>query len=76
MNWNVCSDRLMRGTAYPGSARGSRAVFGGSPKTIGMRGDEKDVQTTVPFTWTRPFDEPSNGARQRRALPNPQNSAG
>lgn len=61
MNWNMSSYHRARGTALPGSARGPRAVFGGSPKTL-----RREVE---------PFDEASNVARQRRALPNPQNLA-
>ena len=47
---------LGEGSEEVGSARGSRAVFGGLA--------ENDHATR-----SKPFDEPSNGARQRRALP-------
>src|SRR5438132_689369 len=58
-----------------GSARSSRAVFGGPPETISRRSNCTDDED--PFALRaaeEPSDEPSNGARQRRALRNPQNS--
>src|SRR5439155_2870007 len=60
-----------------GSARGSRAVFGGPPKTISRRSNYTDDED--PFAVRaaeEPFDGSSNGARQRRALPNRQNCNG
>src|SRR5437667_2693831 len=58
-----------------GSARSSRAVFGGPPETISRRSNCTDDED--PFALRaaeEPSDEPSNGARQRRALRHPQNS--
>jgi excinuclease ABC subunit A len=55
-----------------GSARGSRAVFGGPPKTTTrIYADEYDEFALR--AAEAPFGQWPNGARQRRALPNPQN---
>src|SRR4051794_35627023 len=57
--------------AHLGSARRWRAVFGGPPKRCrdasehGKRREEMILR----HIHEEPFDEPSNGARQRRALP-------
>jgi hypothetical protein len=54
-----------------GSARRWRAVFGGVPKTLASRVIHMAIkeQTPVLDSATEPFDEPSNGAHQQRALP-------
>ena len=57
--------------AHLGSARRWRAVFGGPPKTSRhgtkhVKEGEEIIARRIP---EEPFDEPSNGARQRRALP-------
>ena len=54
-----------------GSARRWRAVFGGPPKTNWrgakhVKGEEEMIARRIN---EEPFDEPSNGARERRALP-------
>jgi len=54
-----------------GSARGSRAVFGGPPKTttsVYTHGDNEPALRAA----EEPLGQPSNGAREPRALPNPQ----
>src|SRR6266516_943203 len=57
--------------AHLGSARRWRAVFGGPPKTFRERTchPEGEREGVGPPAVQKPFDEPSNGARQRRALP-------
>jgi excinuclease ABC subunit A len=63
--------------AILGSARGPRAVFGGPPKTVPRRSNYTDDEETFALRAAEePFEAPSNGARQRRALPDPQNRNG
>jgi excinuclease ABC subunit A len=53
-----------------GSARGSRAVFGGSPKiTMSVYAEEDDESALR--AAEEPLGQRPNGARRRRALPNP-----
>lgn len=70
------SRRPVHGAADLGSARDSRAVFGGSPKTVAKRCNHTEGgQRCERHGRFEPFDGPSNGARRRRALPNPENRA-
>jgi hypothetical protein len=68
---------MICGTAGLGSARGSRAVFGDSPKTVAGRNnltEDVDIRSAL-RDRVQLFDEPSNRVRQRRAFPNPENRA-
>ncbi len=56
-----------------GSARGSRAVFGGPPKTTINVYTDDDNEPALRAA-EEPLGQRPNGARQRRALPNPQNN--
>jgi excinuclease ABC subunit A len=58
-----------------GSARGPRAVFGGPLKTT-MRIYADEYDEFALRAAEEPFGERPNGARQRPALPNPQNRNG
>jgi len=63
--------------AILGSARGSRAVFGGPPKTIPRHSNYPDDEELLALRAAEePLGQRPNGARQRRALPNPQNRNG
>jgi len=57
--------------AHLGSARRWRAVFGGPPKIFRecTRHPKAEREGVDPRAVQESFDEPSNGARQRRALP-------
>jgi excinuclease ABC subunit A len=57
--------------AILGSARGSRAVFGGAPKTA-MRAYADEDNEFALRAAEEPLGRRPNGARQRRALPIPQ----
>ena len=54
-----------------GSARGSRAVFGGPPKTTTSVYTDDDNESAL-LAAEEPLGQWPNGARQRRALPNPR----
>ena len=54
-----------------GSARGSRAVFGGPPKTTTSVYTDDDNESALRAA-EEPLGQRPNGARQTRALPNPQ----
>ena len=54
-----------------GSARGPRAVFGGSPKATRRVYTDEDNESALRAAED-PLGQWPNGARQRRALPNPQ----
>ncbi len=55
---------------FLGSARGSRALLGGPPKTSYGKDYMKRGKKPIPrHIEKQSFDEPSNGARQWRALP-------
>ena len=54
-----------------GSARGSRAIFGGPPKTTTRVYAAADNEFALRAAED-PLGQRPNGARQRRALPNPQ----
>ena len=54
-----------------GSARGSRAVFGAPPKTTTRVYADEDNEPALRAA-EEPLGQWPNGARQRRALPNPQ----
>ena len=55
-----------------GSARGSRAVFGGPPKTVSGRNIYIGAESEVARAAEEPFVLRPDGARQRRALRNPK----
>ncbi len=57
--------------AHLGSARRWRAVFGGPPKMSrhGTKHAKNGEEMVARRILEEPFDEPSNGARERRALP-------
>ncbi|PYL07541.1 MAG: excinuclease ABC subunit A [Verrucomicrobia bacterium] len=56
-----------------GSARASRAVFGAPPKTLRKRGSYTDEGENLALRAAEePFAEAANGAREARAVPNPQ----
>ena len=74
--WPSSSEPVLRKSASRSSliwedARRWRAVFGGPPKTYwgGAKHANEGGETIVRHIHKEPFDEPSNGARQRRALP-------